>query len=332
MQGDADLRRQVAAHLRVARAVEANADNVFITAGTSDGLALAIHAAGLERSTIGVENPGYPGARRVLRRLGCALEPLRVDADGLVTRALPEPNASHLKAVLVTPSHQYPLGGRLPIDRRLGLLEWARGSNALVIEDDYDSEFRFDVAPLPALVGLDGERCVVHLGTFSKVLTPWLKVGYLLAPSRMRRTLLEVRGDLGTPISGMTQRALASYMAAGGLRRHIARTRRDYAHRRQHLSRLVEVHPALNLAGVDAGLHAVVGLPVGADMEAAVGRCREAGYLVAGLDEYSVEGTVEAGRSAVVVGFGAATLTDLEVIVTCLASARKVRQSTHCIA
>ncbi len=221
--------------------------------------------------------------------------------------------------VLVTPSHQYPLGGCLPVARRLALLDWARGAEALIIEDDYDSEFRFGAPPLPALASLDGDGRVAHLGTFSKVLSPWLRVGYLLAPRGLRPALLAARADLGAPVSGLDQHALASYLASGALRRHIARTRRDYAHRHHHLTQQLAAHPQLQLRGSRAGLHAVIELPTGSDTTATLQACARQGFLLADLQHYYAQPQPER-RATVVLGYGNATLTELSGAITALAA------------
>jgi len=319
-QGLPELREQVAAHLRAARGLPADPADVFITAGTSDGLALVVHALGCSPRPVAVEDPGYPAARRVLTRLGCALQPVPVDDQGLrVERLAALPVAPRL--VLVTPSHQYPLGASLPVGRRLALLDWARSHDAVLIEDDYDSEFRFGAAPLPALASLDPAERVVHLGTFSKVLSPWLRAGYLLAPPRLRAALLTTRLDLGTPVSGVDQQALAGYLAGGALRRHIARARRDYAHRRRHLARLLAAHPALRLRGTSAGLHAVIDLPPDTNMPTLLQTCAARGFLFADLHDYDATPHPAARPGpAVVLGYGAATLSELDRAVTTLAT------------
>ena len=318
VQGLTALRDQIAVHLRAARGLQADAADVFVTAGTGEGLALVVHALGAAARPVAVEDPGYPSARRVLTRLGCRLQPVPVDDDGLlVDRLAALPAAPGL--VLVTPSHQYPMGGCLPVGRRLALLEWARRADALVLEDDYDSEFRFGATPLPALAGLDPDGRVVHLGTFSKVLSPWLRIGYLLVPARLRPALLAVRCDLGTPVSGVDQQALTSYLASGGLTRHIARTRRDYAHRRHHLTQLLADHPHLRLRGSRAGLHTVIELPRDADVPAVLATCAQQGFLLADRRDYDASPHPEP-RPAVVLGYGGATLTDLTKAVAALAA------------
>ncbi|MGQ7298174.1 MocR-like pyridoxine biosynthesis transcription factor PdxR [Quadrisphaera sp. KR29] len=317
LTGLPELREQLAAHLRAARGVDADPADVVVTAGTGDGLALVVHAL---RDRLGrdprvvVEDPGYPRAVRGLLRLGARLLPVEVDDDGLRVERLP----ARADAVLVTPSHQYPWGGVLPLERRAGLLRWARRAGAVVVEDDYDGEFRYGAAPLPALASLAPEH-VVHLGTFSKVLSPWLRAGCLLAPPALGGPLAAVREDLGGPVAGTLQRALARYLASGGLRRHVARVRRDHGHRRTHLQALLAQHPHLRARGAAAGLHVVVELPPGADPAAVVGAVERQGYLLADLAGYAVARTDL--PPAVVLGYGAAGLAQLRGAVEALARA-----------
>jgi GntR family transcriptional regulator/MocR family aminotransferase len=319
-QGLLELREQISAHLAAARGIAIDPSAIFVTAGTSDALALLTHALRLGGQTVAVEDPGYPTARRLLQRLGCTLVPVPVDDEGLVVSMLNSgPRAP--RAVLVTPSHQYPLGGRLPIARRLALLEWAASAGSVIIEDDYDSEFRFDVAPIPALASLDRYGSVAHVGTFSKVLTPWLRAGYLAAPAQYLQALRDVRADLGSPVSGIDQQALAEYLDDGALRRHIARSRRRYAHARAHLRRRLALHePTLGLRGIDAGLHAVIDLPPDTNVEDVLMLVHEFGFRLADLTEYRVDDRTPM-PPAVVLGYGGATVRQLDGALAALAQA-----------
>ena len=223
--------------------------------------------------------------------------PVAVDGDGIVVEALRRmPQAPH--AVMVTPSHQYPLGGRLPVAARLELLDWARDVGAIVIEDDYDSEFRHLGPPLPALASLDDGGRVVLVGSFSKVLTPWIRLGYLVLPSNaaLRAAIAAIRDDEPCPVPGPAQDAAAALLASGAVRRHIAVTRRDYAHRRRLVIEALDGLPGAPLSGLDGGLHAVVGLPDAATADAVVARLAAEGVAVAQLAEYSaVPGEEPAG-------------------------------------
>ncbi|MFC9917308.1 MocR-like pyridoxine biosynthesis transcription factor PdxR [Agromyces binzhouensis] len=304
--GSPRLRAEIAEHLRHARGVTCSPDDVVVTAGTSDAVALLATALRIlvdGTPRVAVEHPGYPSARRVLVRRG-ALEtvPVPVDRDGIEVDALrgirPAPHA-----VLVTPSHQYPLGGRLPVATRLALLDWAEASDALVFEDDYDSEFRHVGPPLPALASLDRTGHAVLIGSFSKVLTPWLRLGYLVLPANpaLREAVAAVRDDETCPVPGIAQAAAAELLATGAVRRHIAAAKRDYAHRRTLVIEALDGIDGAPLSGLDGGLHAVVGLPSPSASARVVARLADDGILVAPLAEYSaVPGE---GPSGIVLGY-----------------------------
>ncbi|MBT2497855.1 PLP-dependent aminotransferase family protein [Agromyces sp. ISL-38] len=289
--GVPSLRAEIADHLRQARGVACSADDVVVTAGTSEALTLVASALRVlvdGTPVIAVEHPGYPSARRTLEHRGARTVPVAVDADGLVVASVARmPQPPH--AVMVTPSHQYPLGGRLPVAARLELLEWARAADALVIEDDYDSEFRHLGAPLPALASLDRGEHVVLVGSFSKVLTPWLRLGYLVLPrsAGLREAIGGIRADEPCPVPGVAQEAVAALLASGAVRRHIAVTRRDYAHRRRLVLHALDGIDRAPLSGLDGGLHAVIGLASHAASVAVVARLAAEGVAVAPLADYS---------------------------------------------
>lgn len=294
------LREEIADHLRQARGVTCAADDIVVTAGTSEALALAASALPLlsgRSPEVAVEHPGYPAARRTLERRGVRTVPTPVDADGIVVDALRR-MPRQPDAVLVTPSHQYPLGGRLPVAARLDLLEWARTAGALILEDDYDSEFRHLGPPLPALASLDDAGRVVLVGSFSKVLTPWIRLGYLVLPANpaLREAMALIRTDERCPVPGVAQDAAAALLASGAVRRHIAAARRDYAHRRRLVLATLDGIPGAPLSGLDGGLHAVVRLPDHAASTAVVARLAAEGVAVAPLADYSaVPGDEEPG-------------------------------------
>lgn len=312
--GSPRLRAEIADHLRHARGLTCSPDDVVVTAGTSDAVALLASALRIMvdgTPRVAVEHPGYPSARRVIERRG-ALEtvPVPVDADGIDVAALrgirPAPHA-----VMVTPHHQYPLGGRLPVAARLELLEWAAASAAVVIEDDYDSEFRHVGAPLPALASLDRGGRAVLVGSFSKVLTPWLRLGYLVLPADpvLRDAVATVRDDETCPVPGIAQEAMAELLAAGAVRRHIAAARRDYAHRRTLVIEALSGIDGAPLSGLDGGLHAVLRLPSHEVAARVVERLAADGVAVSSLGIYSaVPGE---GPAGLVLGYGSPTDTQL---------------------
>ena len=260
--GDTLLREEIADHLRLVRGTARSARDVLVTAGTREGLGLLLMALSAHHGralVVGVEDPGYPSLRGVAARHGARIVPLPVDADGLRVDHLP---AGLLDLVIVTPSHQYPIGGSLPLPRRRELLAWASRSGVVIVEDDYDSELRSIGSPLPALAALDDpvEGSVVTLGTFSSTITPALAAGFLLAPQRLREILEPVRHDLGSPVSTVVQLALGDFLASGDLRRNIARVRRRHAQRRDLLSEYFAGVAGARPRPMSGGLHAVIEL------------------------------------------------------------------------
>jgi GntR family transcriptional regulator / MocR family aminotransferase len=307
--GTDTLRKAIVGHLAVSRGLAVQPDDVIITAGTSDALQLAVAAlrSRREHPRILVEDPGYPTARRVMAAAGAVLETVTVDEDGLkvsqlaTLERLPD-------AVLITPSHQYPLGGRMPVQERLGLLNWAAKHSVLVLEDDYDSEFRHSRMPLPAVASLPSTADVALLGTFSKSLSPWLRCGYLVVRGESGHALKAMREDLDTPVPGIMQSALAHYIQAGGLARHITRARREYAHRRALLLERLGARADLRLAALDGGLHAVLRFQ-GKDALQLANEALRRGVRMATLDAYYADREPENG---LVIGYGAPS--DLQLI------------------
>jgi GntR family transcriptional regulator/MocR family aminotransferase len=264
LAGDPRYLAAVSEHFRRMRGLARDASSFLVTAGAREGLALIVQTLAAERATsapvrVGVESPGYPSLRRVLARLGCELVPLEVDPDGLRTDRLPR-GAAKPDLVIVTPSHQYPFGGSLPIARRHELLAWARAEGVLVVEDDFDSELRYVGQPLPTLTALDriDDGTVALLGTFSSTVAPTIGIGMLCAPAPLRKRLLATRADLGTPVSAVTQLALADYLASGELGRHAARMRRSYRQRRAAVLAALGDLPQVEVSPMDGGLHAVI--------------------------------------------------------------------------
>ncbi len=295
------LRVAIADHLRRMRAVVRDPADIAVTAGGREGLSLLLRATGAR--SVGVEDPGYPSLRRVLEGVGIEVRPLPVDAHGLVTATLPDAAPD---LVIVTPSHQYPLGGSLPIDRRQQLLEWAAGRGVTIVEDDYDSQLRYTSAPLPALTGLDTVGCVALLGTFATTLTPALATGYLVLPPRLVDAVTAARSRLGMPVNLVTQRALAHYLSSGALARHVQRMRNLYSRRRTQVVRALRDVPGIRVSPMDGGLHAVVehGLGESEVIERLAGQ----GVMVSALSDYWAGG---GSRRGVVFGFGHVSDADL---------------------
>ncbi|MBX6386328.1 MAG: PLP-dependent aminotransferase family protein [Microbispora sp.] len=268
--GHPELRELLADHLRRARAVPVGAGNVMVTRSTSNGLDLIAATLLRPGDRVGVEEPGWRAARRIFASRGAQVVPCPVDEQGVIVEALPD----DLRVLYTTPAHQYPVGGRLPIPRREKLLAWARRTGAIVVEDDYDAEFRYDVAPLPALYGLDPER-VVLLGTLSKSLGPDVGLGWLVAPADLLDAVAERRDQLADRTSGPVQRAVATLLERGDLDRHLRRMRLEYARRRAAIVEALGPY----VRGDTAGLHVMVPLPA-AVVPGLVRQAGERGVLV----------------------------------------------------
>lgn len=304
-----ELRRAWTEHLRRMRAVVRAPAQLAVTGGGREGLALlllALSDGGQKQLRVGVEEPGYPSLRRVPARFGASIVPVPVDEHGLRVADLPT-GAGAPDLLVVTPSHQYPLGGSLPVDRRQALLEWARQHRVVVIEDDYDSELRYTSEPLPALAALDdpADGRVVLLGTLSKTLTPALAIGFLALPNWLVPAITATRRDLGQPVGLVAQRAVANYLDSGALRLHTQRVRNRYRRRRAQVVAALAGVPGLRVYPMDGGLHAVVETvrPEGQ----VVAALAASGVRVSPLSQY----WSGAGSSGIVFGFGAVSEAEL---------------------
>lgn len=300
-RGIPGLRMALAEHLRRTRGVACPPAHLMVTRGATNGLDLLAAAVLRPGDRVGVEEPGYRRARSVLAARAAEIVPCPVDEHGLLVDRLPD----DLRLVYTTPSHQFPLGGVLPVPRRQALLAWARRTGALIAEDDYDGEFRYDVAPLPALYGLDPE-VVVHLGTTAKTLAPDVGVGWLVARPDLVAAVAERRIDLNDRTPTVPQQAVRILLENGDLDRHVRRMRAEYARRRQIV---VETLRGLPLRGDTAGLHLVVELPAGTT-GALVARAAHHGVLLDSLERhFAVSAT--AWVEGLVIGYGAARPSEL---------------------
>jgi GntR family transcriptional regulator/MocR family aminotransferase len=299
--GDPELRAVIADYLRRARGLDCAPDDLVITVGAMQAFDLIVRAALSQDDRVAMEDPGYPEARDVLRSRGIPITPIPVDHDGLRVDMLPDGASAPILAY-VTPSHQYPLGGRLTIARRIALIEWARRNDSLVVEDDYDSEFRFDAPPLPALAGMENSGHILYIGTFSKVLTPALRVGYLVAKGGLRERVLHLKAVTDRHTPWPVQRALYAFIRDGQLDRHIRRMRRHYATTREALRvALAPISSLASLEGIDAGLHAYLAFHAPIDPAVVVQAAAARGVIVRDLSGYYL-GQQE--RSGLLLGYG----------------------------
>jgi GntR family transcriptional regulator/MocR family aminotransferase len=308
-QGSAALRAALQGYLWRARGIACTPDDIVVVNGSQQGLDLCARLLLDPGDPFAIENPGYVLAHNAFRAAGGIAIPIPVDEDGLKSDDLPSARLAY-----VTPSHQYPLGSVLSAARRRALVAWAAGTGACIVEDDYDAEYRHDVAPIPSLQSLAPGR-VIYVGTFSKTLSPTLRLGYLVAPAALRPAFIEAKRltDRHTPLP--EQEALADLLASGAYERHVRAIRRRNAERRAVLLAALadEFGPAVTVGGAQTGLHVVawfngiaaeqepalaaaarasgIGLyPIAPLYHPSLARPREAGFVLgyAGLDKSAV--------------------------------------------
>ncbi|HEY1803829.1 MAG TPA: PLP-dependent aminotransferase family protein [Terracidiphilus sp.] len=256
------LRDAICSYLRTARAVRCDPEQIMIVSGSQQALDITTRVLLDPKDSAWIEEPCYPLVRSVLLGSGCRVVPIPVDRDGLDVAAGIK-RARNASAAFVTPSHQYPLGVTMSISRRLQLLEWARKASAWIIEDDYDSEFRFESMPIPSLQGLDTAARVIYIGTFSKVLFPSVRMGYLVVPADLVERFRSVRIAMDIFPPYLLQEVLTDFMTSGQFGRHIRRMRALYKSRRSALieSLHAEFGDSLEIHGTEAGMHLSVTLP-----------------------------------------------------------------------
>jgi GntR family transcriptional regulator/MocR family aminotransferase len=300
--GSERFRGAICDYVRTARALRCEPDQVMIVAGSQQALDIAARVLFDPGNAVWVEEPGYRLGRTVFLSAGCRVVGVPVDGDGLDVGAGIR-KCRKARAAYVTPSHQYPLGATMTASRRMQLLNWAQTSGAWIIEDDYDSEYRYESMPVASLQGLDHSGRVIYIGTFSKVLFPSLRLGFIVIPSDLVDRFAAVRYAMDIFPPYLTQEVVADFMCEGHFARHIRRTRCLYSQRRialvesirKELGSMVEVH------GAEAGMHLAVTLPEGFnDQEIAATAAREGLWLWPLSPSY----VGEASRQGFILGFG----------------------------
>lgn len=323
--GSLHLREVITAYHRRIRAGCATADDAIVVGGFRQGLAFALGMlARTGIGAIGIEDPGPRELDRIAERAGLGAHPIPVDADGIDVSALRKTPA---RAVLVTPAHQCPAGVALSPARRRALIAWADEVDGVILEDDYDAEFRYDRNPVGSMQGLAPER-VIALGSVSKTLAPAIRIGWILAPHRFRDALIEEKQLSSRGAPGLDQEALALLIESGRFDRHLRRMRELYRGRRDILAREVAAlfGPA-SLRGLAAGCHAVLLLPTDVDEEAVVEVARTLGVRVSGLGRYRL--TQSPADPALLISFGNLTEGQLVSGIHAIAEAvRRCRRTT----
>jgi GntR family transcriptional regulator / MocR family aminotransferase len=262
--GSMEFREVIAAYLRTARAVRCEASQIMVVNGSQHALDLSSRVLLDPETPVWIEEPGYEFLRHALTLSACRFVPVPVDKEGLDV-SVGIKLCREARVAYVTPSHQYPLGVTMSAARRLQLLEWAHRSGAWIVEDDYDSEYRYESLPVASMQGLDPGSRVVYIGTFSKVLFPALRLGYIVIPPALVDRFLVVRQANDLAPSLLYQAALADFISAGHFARHIRKTRQLYMERRNALAQALrhEFGGELEILGAEAGMHLVITLPPG---------------------------------------------------------------------
>ncbi len=302
--GDRELREAIAQRLRQTRGVDCSPSQILITGGAQAAFALVAHVM-LERGDIVLtEEPGYPSARATFLSVGAQITPVNVDRDGFDAAAIGEMPA---RMAHVSPSHQYPTGAVLSLERRFALLDWAEKHDGWILEDDYDSEFNYTGKPQPALFGLGEGRRVIYVGTFSKVLSPALRVGYLVVPRSLQSAFQAVHTVAGAQPSRILQKAVARFIGEGHFARHVTKMRKIYDERRKATAgEFVRAFGAsAQIRDTKAGLHFIVRLAGDIPASSLSERAERAGYIIPALSSYCLR---DSKMNGIVVGYAATSI------------------------
>lgn len=287
------LREAICLHLRRSRAVVCDPSEVIVVNGAQQALDLVVRVLVERGASVAIEDPQYQGTREVLRAAGARLAPVPVDRNGLDPSKLPD----RAKAVFVTPSHQFPTGAILPLDRRLALIEWARRKNAVIIENDYDGEFHYAGRPLESLQGLDSEGRTVYIGTFSRTIFPALRIGYMVVPRSLAVALTTAKWLADQHSVILEQKTLAEFITSGLYERHLRRLRRRNADRREALRNAIHKYLAerVEVSGDGSGTHVILWLKNRAPEEEVIARAASRGVRLYRISHFYLKKTPRTG-------------------------------------
>lgn len=317
-QGVPELREEICRYLAEFRGIAVQPEQVVVGAGSEYLLNLIIQLLGRER-VYSLENPGYPKLDHIFRAGGAQVAPIALDHSGLRVDLLRESAAS---VVYLTPSHHFPLGVVMPAARRMAVLQWAEeGNDRYIIEDDYDSEFRYVSRPIPAMKELDHADRVIYLNTFAKSLAPSLRIGYMVLPYRLLDTFRERFGFYSSTVPSFEQYTLARFLSTGSFERHVSRIRNLYKARRDALLtalRQSSLEPVLHISGAEAGLHILLTVTNGMSEAEMIASAAREGVRVYGLSEYYVAEHALCPPSTVILGYAGIPSEAYTEAVACL--------------
>jgi GntR family transcriptional regulator/MocR family aminotransferase len=303
-QGVAALRQAIAAHLAAFRGMQVHPENIIIGAGTDFLYNLLLQLLGKDR-VYALEEPGYGKIRRIYDTAGATTESAPMDENGVIPEALGEKRVLH-----ISPSHHFPTGIVTPMPRRLALLKWAAATDSLIIEDDYDTEFRFDTHPISAMYSPDENGRVIYMNSFSKSLAPSIRIGYMVLPPALMAAFREKLGFYSSTVSGFEQHTLARFLQEGYFEKHINRMRKAYKSKRNRLVELLKASPVadkITILEQDAGLHFLLRVKTELEDEELKRRWRAAGIRIRALGDYYHGQTPPEARRCLVADYSGLT-------------------------
>lgn len=318
VRGDRQLREELTRYLYRSRGVVCTEEQVIVCGGLQAALSAILQMLPAEYGAVAMEEPGYARARIVFKRHGCAISPIPVNSDGIDLKAL---EASSARMVLVTPSHQFPTGAVMPIQRRIDILRWAAAVDGIVIEDDYDSEFRYNGRPVPSLQSIDRLERTIYTGTFSKALSPGLRIGFMVLPDRLLQKFAETFAGFRCPVSLMEQKTLARFMAEGYWEKHLRKM--STLGKKKHDALIAAITRSMGkkvrILGHNAGLHILLEFLSGEREEDLVIKAAEQGVRVypASVSRISDPGA----PASLLLGYGLLRLEDIPAGVQLMAKA-----------
>lgn len=302
IQGELELRKALVDLLYRSRGVRCRTEQIIIGSGTDNLLQILGLLWGRNKSVV-LENPVYLKAYNIFQKMGNPVISVDIDEKGIQI----EPMKAYADvAVYVTPSHQFPLGMSMPIDRRIRLLNFAnQEAETYIIEDDYDSEFRYNEKPLPSLQSIDNNGKVIYIGTFSKSIAPSFRISYMVLPEELLRAYLEIADAISSPVSSLEQKMIGAFIASGGFEKHVNKMRKIYKGKRLLLmNALKELGDQIKITGENAGHHLLVQLDNGLTEEDMFNRALARGVRVYPVSPYFIHGVPEKYKSMVLLGYG----------------------------
>lgn len=325
-QGDRTLRSSIAAYLRYSRGVKCAPEQIVVSSGTEFIFQLLIQLFDRDCS-FAIENPGYEKLNMIFKSNRTAYKAVPLDDSGMLPDELLKSRAD---VACVTPSHQFPTGNIMSINRRIQLLNWANGGpDRYIVEDDYDSEFKYAGKPIPSLQGLDTAGKVIYIGVFSKSLTPAIRISYMVLPERLLKSYREKLSFYICPVPTVEQKALHRFIDEGHFERHLNRMRNIYREKRESLvSAIRQALPAAEISGANAGLHILLRVDNGMSEAALIRAAEEKGVKVTGISQYYFDAAADGAQPALLLGFAPMKKKEIPEAVALLAKAWSQREQT----